>query len=120
MYVGRAKRGRTGLAGAHGLSRLRGLRGRALGQDDGINWGNILQTGIQTAGAVSAIAFKPPTYSSVINPYTGAQTVTSYANTPPSSSLLGVGPGSSFTELLTSPLVLVGGLLLVAVFALKK
>ncbi len=119
MYVGRAKRGRTGLAGTYGLSRLRGLRGRALGQDS-IDWGNILQTGIQTAGAVSAIAFKPPTYSSVINPYTGAQTITSYANTPPSSSLLGVGPGSSFTELLTSPLVLVGGLLLVAVFALKK
>ena len=102
------------MAGKNGISRLRGMRG--LGQDS-IDWGNILTTGITTAGQVAAIAVRPPTYSSVVNPYTGAQSVTSYAPIGTSTSLLGM---SSATSLLSSPYVLLGGLALLAVFALKR
>lgn len=116
MYVGRTKPGLGRMARAHRLSGVRGLRGR-LGQDS-IDWGSIIQTGIQTAGAVSAIAFKPPTYSSVINPYTGAQSITSYGAVPNTG--LGLGAGTSLSSLLTSPVVLFGGLALLAVFALKR
>jgi hypothetical protein len=114
MYVGRAKRGRTGLAGAYRLSGLRGRRGLALGQ---IDWGGIIQNSISTAGQVAAVAVRPPTYSSVINPTTGAQTITSYGAMPPTSLL---GTGTDLTSLLSSPIVLIGGLALLAVFALKR
>ncbi len=115
MYVGSRQLGGR-LARAHRLSGVRrGLRGR-LGQDD-INWGQILTTGIQTAGSVAAIAVKPPTYSSVVLP-SGAQSITSYGATVPSTSILGAG--TDLTSLLTSPLVLLGGLALLAVFALKR
>lgn len=123
MYVGRRKLGRAGLAGKNRLSGLRGRQGLVLGQDDGsssdINWGNILSTGIVTAGNVAAVAVRPPTYSSVINPVTGAQTITSYGATAPS--IFGTSLDSTtLTGLLTSPLVLLGGLALVAVLALKR
>ena len=115
MYVGRSKRGRGRVARANHLSGFRGLR---LGQDDGsINWGNVLTTGITDAASVAAVAVKPPTYSSVINPVTGAQTITSYAPIGSTGSLLGT---SSLTTLLSNPLVLLGGLALVAIVALKR
>ena len=120
MYVGTRKRGMGRLARAHGLSRLRGLRGVSLGQDS-IDWGSILNTGITTAGAVAARAVTPPTYSSVVNPVTGAQTITSYAPIGATSSLINSSDlTSSLGSLLSSPLILLGGIALIAVFALKR
>jgi hypothetical protein len=120
MYVGIGKRA-SRLAGSHRLSGLRGLRGRGLGQDVPIDWGSIISTGITTAGAVAVKAVAPPTYSSVVNPITGAQTITSYAPIGATSSLLGTSSlGTEFSSLLSSPLVLLGGIALIAVFALKR
>lgn len=122
MYVGTRKRGMGRLARAHGLSALRGLRGRGLGQDDSsINWGTVLDTGILTAGAVASKAVTPPTYSSVVNPVTGAQTITSYAPIGATSSLINSSDlTSSLGSLFSSPLILLGGIALIAVFALKR
>lgn len=111
------------MARAHGVSRLRGMRG--LGQDDGsdINWGGILSTGIQSAAAVTAVALKPPTYSSSYNAITGQQSVTSYGGVPQTSlfgSSLGPGVGTDLTSLISSPIILLGGLALVAVLVLKR
>lgn len=118
MYVGRRKIGRGRLAGAHRLSGLRGGRRLVLGQDEGgINWGNVLTTSITDAASVAAVALRPPTYSSVVNPYTGAQSITSYAPLGSTPSLLGT---TSLTGLLSSPLVLLGGVALLAVLALKR
>ena len=67
------------MAGAHRFSGLRGLRGRRLGQDastPSFDWTNFLDTTITTAGAVAAKAVTPPTYSSVVNPLQGTQTIT--------------------------------------------
>ena len=118
MYARTAQLGRMRrVAGAHRLSGLRGLRG-SLGQD----WGDIINNAISTAGSVASVALKPPTYSSVVNPYTGAQTVTSYGGVP-QSSLLSGSPllgGADLTSVLTSPIVLLGGLGLIAVLLLKR
>jgi hypothetical protein len=52
---------------------------------------------------------------------TGAQTITSYAPIGSTSSLLGTSSlGTEFSSLLSSPLVLLGGIALIAVFALKR
>ena len=118
MYVGTRKRGAGRLAGAYRFSGIRGLRGRRLGQ---IDYGSIITDAINTAGAVAVQAVKPPTYSSVVNPITGAQTITSYGATVPSTSLLGTSAlGTDLTSLLSSPLVLLGGIALIAVIALKR
>ncbi len=106
------------MARAHRLSGVRrGRRGRTMGQDSsGMDWSQILTTGIQTAGNVAAIAVRPPTYSSVMYP-SGAQSVTSFGSPSQTASMMG---GIDFTSLLSSPLILLGGLALVAVFALKR
>jgi hypothetical protein len=113
------------MAGTHRVSGLRGLRrglARRLGQDDSsINWGQILTTGITVAGQDAAVALKPPTYSSVVNPLTGAQTITSYAPIGQTSSILGTTDlTSSLNSLISSPIVLIGGIALIAVLALKR
>ncbi len=74
-------------------------------------WASIITTGITTAGAVAAKAVTPPTYSSTINPLTGAQTITSYGATVPSS-LLTSGLTTNLSSLLESPIVLIGGIAL--------
>lgn len=105
------------MARANRLSGLRGGGRLGLGQDSSIDWGSVLNNTISTAGAVAAKAVTPPTYSAVINPLTGAQTITSYGATVPSTSLLGT---TDLSTLLESPLVLFGGLALVAFLMLKN
>ena len=110
------------MAGAHRFSGLRGLRGLRLGQDaTSIDWGNIIDTGITTAGAVAAKAVTPPTYSSVVNPLTGQQTITSYAPIGQTTSLLNSGTlTTDFGSLLSSPLIWIGGIALIALVAMKR
>lgn len=123
MYVRTGNPGKRRMAGAHRLSGLRGAQRIVLGQDDdsGFDWDTFTQTLIKTAGSVAAVAVKPPTYSSSINPYTGQQTITSYAPTGYTGSALGAGVlGTGFSSLLSSPLVLLGGAALLAVVLLKR
>ena len=82
-------------------------------------WASIITTGITTAGAVAAKAVTPPTYSSTINPLTGAQTITSYGATVPSS-LLTSGLTTDLSSLLESPIVLIGGIALFALMMLRR
>ena len=92
---------------------------RAIG--DGIDWGDILSTGIQTAGSVAKVAVTPPMYSSVINPVTGQQSITSYAGSPGLYPASGIASGSAgIASLLNSPVVLLGGLALVLVLVMRK
>lgn len=116
MYVRPGKFGRMrGLARAHGVSGLRGLRGARLsGLGDDIDWSQIIDTGISTAGSVAQVALKPPTYSSVVYP-SGASSVTSYGAVPSTSAL-----GTSTTSLLSSPYLILGGLALLAVVLMKQ
>jgi hypothetical protein len=94
--------------------RMRRLRGMG---DDGIDWSQIISTGIQTAGSVAKVAVTPPMYSSIVNPMTGASSVTSFAGAPglyPSGSIPGLSSqfGTSLTGLLSNPIVLIGGVAL--------
>ena len=126
MYV------RTNPPGKLGRSRqnMRGIlaaRFNALGYSygdsgGGIDWGSILQTGIQTAGSVAKVAVTPPMYSSVVNPLTGQSSVTSYAGSPglfPSTSAaLGSSLGTaSLTSLIMSPIGIIGVVILVIALA---
>jgi len=78
----------------------------------------LFTTAINDAASVASVALKPPTYSSVVNPYTGASTVTSYGGIPnSSSSLLGT---SSLGSLLSDPTVLLLGFGILAIVLLKR
>ena len=123
MYVATGKLGGArGLAGSH---RVLGRRlGRRLGQDDGgIDWGSIITQGITVAGQDAAVALKPPTYSAstVYNPTTGQYTssTTSYAATGGAGLTSPLGT-ASLTSWLSSPLVLLGGVALIAVVLLRN
>ena len=121
MYARLGKLGRNSrMAGAHRFSGLRGLRGARLGDDDGgFDWSSItpiIQTGIQTAGQVAQVALKPPTYSSVVYP-SGASTVQSYGALPsgaPGTATAAIG------DLLASPYLVLGGIVLLAVILMKR
>lgn len=132
MYARMGNPARHGrLARAHRVSGLRGLRGdgivarrlAALGYGDagGVDWSGITQNLITTAGNVAKVAVSPgpvPTYQAITTPG-GYSSVTSYGP-------LGTSPLSttasldSFDALLTSPLVLLGGLALFAVVLMKR
>jgi hypothetical protein len=96
------------MARAHGLSRLRGLRGGRLGDD--IDWGSIISSSITTAGQVAQVALKPPTYSAVQYP-SGLISTQSYGAVPNTSSISGF---------LSPDVLLLGGLALVAVVLMKR
>ena len=122
MYVGNRKRGMGRVAGAHRFSGLRGLRGRRLGQDD---WGSIIDNAITTAGKVASVAVSPgpvPTYSYQSTPY--GTSIQSFApggaSAIPSSILPTSTVGTDLTSLLSSPLVLIGGIALIALVAMKR
>lgn len=123
MYARMGNLARPGrMARPHRLSGLRGLRGRM--GDDGIDWSSIITTGITQAGNVAKVAVAPgplPTYQSITNPY-GYSSVTSYA--PAGTVIPGVTGATSslggLDTLLTSPLVLLGGLALLAVVLMKR
>jgi len=112
MYV-RMRKGKSPRLGR--LGRRRGLG------DDSIDWGSIITAGINQAGAVAKVAETPPMYSAVVNPITGASSVTSYAGAPglyPGSNVLGSTAG--LTSLLNSPVFLLGGLALVLVLIFRR
>ncbi len=73
------KQNRLGAMRSSRSRRIVARRLAALGYDDsGIDWSSIISTGITSAASVAKTAVTPPTYSSVVNPLTGAQTITAY------------------------------------------
>lgn len=96
-----------------GMIRRRPRRG-GVGE---IDWGSILTTSINDAATVAKVAVTPPMYSSVVNPMTGQQSVTSYAGAPGLGQSL-ASPG--LTSIFSSPAVLLLGLGFLAVLAFRR
>ena len=112
--LGRSRRGNS--------RAIVGQRMKALGYSYGssVDWGSILQTGITSAAQVAKVAVQPPVYSSVVNPLTGAQSITSYAGSP------GLAAGAvnplgseQLTSVLGSPMFLLLGIGLIVVLAAR-
>jgi hypothetical protein len=79
----------------------------------------VFTAAINDAASVASVALRPPTYSSVTNPYTGASTVTSYGAIP--STGLGSNPVTAgLTTLLADPIMVWLGLGLLAFVAMKR
>jgi hypothetical protein len=115
--LGRMRKTRLGRAASDRIVRRR-LAALGYGDAGGIDWSGIITTGINDAATVAKTAVTPPMYSSVVNPLTGASSIQSYGASP------GVGAlGTSLlgsSSLLSSPLVLFGGLALILVLAFRR
>jgi hypothetical protein len=79
----------------------------------------LFTTAINDAASVAQVALRPPSYSSVVNPYTGASSVTAYGPVGNSSQFSASGLGGSLTGSL-SPIWLLGGFGLLAIVLLKR
>lgn len=112
MRQTRLGRSRRGSSRAIIHQRMKGLGD---GYGSSIDWGSILQTGITSAANVAKVAVQPPAYSSVINPMTGQQSITSYAGAGPAA--LDPLASGQFAALLGSPMVLLLGVGLIIVLA---
>ena len=99
------------MAGAHGLSRLRGLRGRSLG-DFSDNMAALTPL-IQSAAQVATVAEMPTPSTSIQLPSGAIVTASGGAMLP--ASLTSSLSTSSFL-----PFLLIGGLALVAYLAMRK
>lgn len=109
------------MARSYGISRIRGLK-RGLG-DDGLDWSDIITTGITSAATVAKAAVSPtPTYAYTSGPQ-GTQ-ILSYGAPGSSVSPYSYSPYTSglgdISQLFSSPIVLIGGIGLIAVLLLKR
>ena len=100
-----------------GLGMVRRRR-RSMG-DDSIDLNSLLTTTINDAATVAKVAVTPPTYSAVVNPLTGAQTITAYGTTGTNVATSSLG-AESLSTLLSNPMFLLLGVGLILVIAMKK
>lgn len=114
LPVRRVGMGRASVSRGIAARNMRIRRMSGLADFSDVDWTQIINTGLTQAGSVAKTAVTPPMYSSVVNPLTGASSVTSYAGSPglyPGGSSI-PGIGTSLSSVLSSPIVLLGGIAL--------